>query len=84
MDALSDMTGLSVSSINQIEQGGRRLSMDSLYLLMEAFGCDPNTILNIETKGTIDARLAGLSGKKRKYLEKSFSYMLDQAECMTE
>ncbi|MDE6253675.1 MAG: helix-turn-helix transcriptional regulator [Lachnospiraceae bacterium] len=45
---LSNRTGLSSSSINQIEQGGRKQSINSLYLLMEALKCDANTILNIE------------------------------------
>ena len=41
---VSEMTGLSNSSINQMEQGGRNLSMNSLYLFMDAYKCDANTI----------------------------------------
>ena len=37
---VSELTGLSNSSINQIEQGGRGLSMNGLYLLMDAYQCD--------------------------------------------
>lgn len=32
IDKVSELTGLSNSSIQQIEQGGRNLSMKSLYL----------------------------------------------------
>ena len=45
---VSELTGLSNSSINQIEQGGRGLSMNGLYLLMDAYQCDANKLLNIE------------------------------------
>ena len=37
---VSEMTGLSNSSIKQMEQGGRNLSMNSLYLFMDAYKCD--------------------------------------------
>lgn len=47
---VSEKTGLSHSSINQIEQGGRNLSMNSLFLFMNAFDCDANTILNIKVE----------------------------------
>ena len=33
----SNLTGLSTSSLNQIEQGGRNLSMKSLFLFMNAY-----------------------------------------------
>lgn len=46
-DDLSEKTGLSVSTITQVETGGRNLSINSLYLLMDAFQCDANTILKI-------------------------------------
>ncbi len=49
---VSEMTGLSNSSINQMEQGGRNLSMNSLYLFMAAYKCDANTILDINLKET--------------------------------
>ena len=37
---VSAVTGLSVSSIKQIEYGIRNLSMRALYLFMEAYECD--------------------------------------------
>ena len=83
VNALSEATGLSTSTINQIEQGGRNLSMNSLFLFMEALGCDANTLLDIEMKqsdSSVDCRLAKLSKEKKEYLLKSFMYMIDQAE----
>lgn len=47
LEKASELIGLSVSTLKQIEQGGRRLSMASLYLLMTAYQCDANTVLNI-------------------------------------
>ena len=44
---LSEVTGLSVSTLIQMEQGGRNLSMKSLYVLMELYKVDANTILGI-------------------------------------
>ena len=44
---VSAVTGLSVSSIKQIEYGIRNLSMRALYLFMEAYECDANTLLSL-------------------------------------
>ena len=83
---VSEKTGLSQSSITQVEQGGRNLSMKSLYLLMGVYGCDANTILSIiqvsnldSKKDSIDSRLKELPEKQQKYLKQTFLYMLDQA-----
>jgi transcriptional regulator with XRE-family HTH domain len=46
-EQVSELTGLSVSSIQQIEQGGRNLSMKSLYLFMDSYKCDANSLLNL-------------------------------------
>ncbi len=86
VDQVSEITGLSNSSINQIEQGGRNLSMRSLFLLMDAYGCDANTVLDIKiSKGeaSIDDKLAMLPAEQRKYLTVSFSFMIDNALKMT-
>lgn len=81
---VSEKTGLSQSSITQVEQGGRNLSMKSLYLLMDVYGCDANTILSISQdsdskKDSIDARIKELPEEQQKYLKQTFLYMLDQA-----
>lgn len=47
LEELSEKTGISVSSIKRIEQGNRNLSMRNLYGIMEAFGVDANTVLNM-------------------------------------
>lgn len=83
----SDLTGLSTSSLNQIEQGGRNMSMKSLFLFMEAYDTDANTVLDIkirqETKGTIDSKLAMLPDKQQAYFRKIFLLMLENAAMMT-
>lgn len=44
LEQVSELTGLSTSSIKQLEQGGRNLSMKSLFLFMAAYECDANTL----------------------------------------
>ena len=48
LDKVSELTGLSISTLKQVEQGGRRLSMTSLYLFMTIYQCDANTLLSIK------------------------------------
>lgn len=73
LDEVSELTGLSISTLKQLEQGGRRLSMASLYLFMDAYQCDANTLLNItanEGKSLLDREMNKLpSGKKEKCRE---------------
>lgn len=80
---VSEMCGLSNSSIQQIEQGGRGLSMKTLYLLMSVYQCDANTLLNIEETGkkepSIDSMLAELPPDKRDYFQTTFEFMITQA-----
>lgn len=88
LDQVSELTGLSISSIKQLEQGGRNLSMKSLFLFMDAYQCDANTILDISIESstdkkadsTIDACLDLLPGEQKKYLKQSFIYMIEQAK----
>lgn len=80
---LSGATGLSVSTLIQMEQGGRNLSMKSLYVLMELYKVDANTILGINKREdckSIDTRLDKLGKEKRAYFTASFLFMLDNAE----
>ncbi len=46
-EKVSELTGLSTSSIQQIEQGGRNITIKTLYQFMEVYQCDANTILNL-------------------------------------
>lgn len=84
LDQVSEKTGLSISSIKQLEQGGRNMSMNSLYLFMEAFGCDANTVLNITPKIegglSIDKKLELLPISKREYLTELFLFILERME----
>lgn len=89
IDKVCEITELSVSSIKQIEQGGRNLSMKSLYLFMDAYQCDANTILNICMEPlldwedeSIDGCLKLLSKEQRIYLKRTFMYMIDQAKLL--
>lgn len=79
-EQMSDETGLSVSSLKQYEQGGRKLSINSLFVLIDFFGVDANTILNVtESKAevSIDEKLKRLDKKQRDYLRQTFLYMVD-------
>lgn len=82
----SNLTGLSTSSLNQIEQGGRNLSMKSLFLFMNAYEVDANTVLDIKAtynkEDSIDARLDLLPDKQKAYFKETFLYMLDNAATM--
>lgn len=83
----SNLTGMSTSSLNQIEQGGRNMSMKSLFLFMEAYEVDANTVLDIkaeqENNDSIDSRIAMLPDKQQEYFKKTFLLMLENAELMT-
>ncbi|MEF9840393.1 MAG: helix-turn-helix transcriptional regulator [Lachnospiraceae bacterium] len=87
IDQVSEITGLSYSSIQQIEQGGRNLSMNSLYLFMNAYECDANTMLNIHRESSadikdnsIDELLDDLPDNEKIFLKQSFMYMIQQAK----
>lgn len=82
VDKVSELAGISTSAINQIEQGGRNLSMKNLFLLMEVYQVDANTLLGIEPHKdmvSIDQRLKGFSEEKREYFLGSFLFMLENA-----
>ena len=79
VEKMSDDTGISVSSIKQYEQGGRQISIKNLYVLIDFFGVDANTILNVSdsTEASIDDKLNSLDKKQREYLKRTFLYMVD-------
>lgn len=73
---LSEATGLSVSTLIQMEQGGRNLSMKSLYVLMELYKVDANTILGINKREdckSIDTRLGKMEKRSERILQLPFS-----------
>lgn len=86
-EQVSELTGLSVSSIQQIEQGGRNLSMKSLYLFMDAYKCDANALLNLNVESStvsgkisIDKLLETLPENQKNFLNQTFLYMIEQAK----
>lgn len=42
IEEVAAKTGISVSTLGQVEQGGRNLSMKNLYMLMEVYETDAN------------------------------------------
>ncbi len=81
---VSEITGISVSGIKQLESGNRNMNMKTLHLFMNAFGCDANTLLNIEEteygkEKSIDKMLLLLPDEERVFFINSFSYMIDAA-----
>ncbi len=83
----SNLTGMSTSSINQIEQGSRNLSMKSLFLFMDAYNVDANTLLDIKeelhSELSIDSRLEALPNNQKDYFKKTFMLMLENATLLT-
>ena len=79
-EEVSGASGLSVSSIMQIEYGIRNLSMKSLYLFMSVYECDANTLLNISAhkETSVDNRLMKLPKDRRDYFVRSFNFMIDE------
>lgn len=79
---VSESTGLSNSSINQIEQGSRGLSMNGLYLLMETYHCDANIEeTNSDTdknEQSIDSLLACLPKEQQNYFRNTIEFMIKQ------
>lgn len=82
LEAMSEDTGISVSSIKQYEQGGRQISIRNLYVLIDFFGVDANTILNVSEPAeeiSIDDMLKQLDKKQQGYLKQTFRYMCEHA-----
>ena len=80
VDKLSEISMLSVSHIRQIEQGNRRITIDTLYRLMNALNTDANTVLSINPnpENSIDAAIRGLEPDKQNYLTGVFRYMISE------
>ncbi|MBS4888147.1 MAG: helix-turn-helix transcriptional regulator [Clostridiales bacterium] len=79
-DSSGAKTGISVSTLGQVEQGGRNLSMKNLYMLMEVYETDANSLLAIDcTPDSLDSRLKRLPADKQDYLKKTFDFMIEQA-----
>lgn len=46
LEALSKVTGISISYLSRLESGSRRLNTDLIRRLSHAFGCDPSELLD--------------------------------------
>ena len=80
IEEVAAKTGISVSTLGQVEQGGRNLSMKNLYMLMEVYETDANSLLAIDcTPDSLDSRLKRLPADKQDYLKKTFDFMIEQA-----
>ena len=80
LDEVATKTGISVSTLGQVEQGGRNLSMKNLYMLMDVYETDANTLLAIDTTSdSLDSKLRELPVDKQEYLRKTFNFMIEQA-----
>lgn len=80
IEEVASKTGISVSTLGQVEQGGRNLSMKNLYRLMDIYETDANTLLAIEaTPDSLELKLKRLPADKQEYLKKTFNYMIEQA-----
>lgn len=80
LDEVATKTGISVSTLGQVEQGGRNLSMKNLYMLMDVYETDANTLLAIETTSdSLDSKIRELPVDKQEYLRKTFNFMIEQA-----
>lgn len=85
VEEICDRTGLSLSHIRQIEQGARKISINTLYKLMNALETDANTILSIKSSENLSIKeeLDMLPLDKKIYLENVFQYMIREASCST-
>ena len=80
IEEVAAKTGISVSTLGQVEQGGRNLSMKNLYMLMDVYETDANTLLAIDaTSDSLDSKLRELPVDKQEYLRKTFNFMIEQA-----
>lgn len=80
IEEVASEMGISVSTLGQVEQGGRNLSMKNLYRLMNLYETDANTLLAIDnTSDSLESKLRRLPADKQKYLKDTFNYMIERA-----
>lgn len=80
IEEVASEMGISVSTLGQVEQGGRNLSMKNLYRLMNLYETDANTLLAIDnTSDSLESKLRRLPADKQEYLKDTFNYMIERA-----
>lgn len=68
IEEVAAKTGISVSTLGQVEQGGRNLSMKNLYMLMEVYETDANSLLAIDcTPDSLDSRADWICTSRREH-----------------
>lgn len=81
-EELSAELGVSTSHISQIEQGGRKMSVDLMYRLMDVLNVDANTLLaipecaSVGADVSIDAELYELPKEQQRYFKSIFLQMI--------
>lgn len=82
IEELSEIVGINVIHITQIELGNRKMSIDLFCQLIDALETDANTILAISAADnkdySVDDSLRQLPREKRKYLTDVFKYMIEK------
>lgn len=80
IEKLSEEVGMSSSHISQIEQGGRKMSVDLLFRLMAVLQVDANTLLAVPkfngVNVSIDEQLLGLPEAQQQYFKNTFLQMI--------
>ena len=82
IEKVCELAGISTSTLSQMEQGGRKLTMRNLYHLMRIYNVDANTLLGVPKMvagNSIDESLKTLSLRERDFLTSSFLYMIERA-----
>ena len=77
---LSEQVDKSVSHMNMVELGHHKISLDTLYNLMNVFNVDANSILDItedkQSVVSVDSMLVGLTKGQQEYIAGVVSYMI--------
>lgn len=87
LNQVSYETGISVSTLEHVEQGERNLTLTTMFALMNVFDVDANTLLELDERklikvNSIDARLEELPKAQREYLTNTFTFMINQYQQM--
>lgn len=81
-EEFSEELGVSVSHISQIEQGGRKMSINLLFRMMDVLQVDANTVLavpecaKIGVDVSIDEEIKDLPKEQQKYFKNIFLQMI--------
>ena len=74
--------GVSVSHVSQIEQGGRKMSIDLMYRMMDVLQVDANTLLGVmqtgRTETSIDDEVDFLPKEQKAYFRTIFLQMIQK------